>query len=73
MKPQTHNNPREEQARYHQQQQQKHRSISTSEEKEEETQTQNNINSEWQVIRNSTIKKNSTNTKQHPREHNRNI
>jgi hypothetical protein len=56
MKPQTHNNPREEQARHHHQQQQ-HRSVSTSEEEEEEeTQTQN-INNEWQVIRNSTKKK----------------
>lgn len=51
MKPQTtHNNLREEQVR-----QQKQGSISTSEEEEE---TQNNINNEWQVIRNSTRKRN---------------
>jgi hypothetical protein len=51
MKPQTtHNNPREEQLRH-----QKQGSISTSEEEEG---TQNNINNEWQVIRNSTRKRN---------------
>jgi len=51
MKPQTtQNNPREEQARH-----QKQGSISTSEEEEE---TQNNINNKWQVIRNSTRKRN---------------
>ena len=50
MKPQTHNNLREERARQH-----KHGSISTSEEEEE---TQNSINNEWQVIRNSTRKRN---------------
>ena len=52
MKPQTtHNNLREEQAR-----QQTHGSTPTGEE-EEETQTQN-ITNEWQVIRNSTRKRN---------------
>jgi len=51
MKPQkTQNNPREEQARH-----QKQGSISTS---EEEDGKQNNINNEFQVIRNSTRKRN---------------
>ena len=50
MKPQTHNNLREEHARQH-----KRGSIATSEEEEE---TQNSINNEWQVIRNSTRKRN---------------
>ena len=64
MKPQTTQNiPRQEQARH-----QKQGSISTSEEEEG---TQNNINNEWQVIRNSTRKR--KNTRQYPRERNRNI